>query len=456
MGEIENVTPTGSRVGTIFKRVTGVAILVAAVVLGGPYGLRYYHHAMSHESTDDAFIDGHIVAVSPRVSAQVLRVHVTDNQHVKKGDLLVELDPRDFQVQLARARSAMATAGARQASARINVGVTQTTSSAAVTQAQSSLEVARSVVRERESHVLSTQAAEAQARAQVLAAQAAVAREKAQIRAAEADQRKASLDVRRYRQLYEKDELPRQQLDHAIAALQSASANLSASRQRTSIAEAQLLQAAAAERSAQQAVRIAQAQVESAQAQVQVELGRVQGANVAPQQVAARVSEVHTAGADVAQTRVAVQQAELQLSYCRIYAPADGRISRKAVEPGAYVQVGQALMALVPDDVWVVANFKETQLNHIRVGQKVDVHVDAYPGVSFTATVDSIQRGTGARFSVLPPENATGNYVKVVQRVPVKIVFDTAPDPRYALGPGMSVVPEVRIQSQPEPASSPR
>ena len=190
----------------------------------------------------------------------------------------------------------------------------------------------------------------------------------------------------------------------------------------------------------------AQAQVKQTQAEVGGARAKLKEAGAAPQQVAVSQAQAGTAGGDVQQSQAAVDEAELELSYAKIYAPSDGRITRKTVQEGAYVQVGEALLAIVPDDLWVTANFKETQLNDVRPGQPVEISVDAFPGKIFNAHVDSIQRGSGSRFSLLPPENASGNYVKVVQRVPVKIVFDQPPDPNYPLGPGMSVVPEVRVK----------
>ena len=189
-----------------------------------------------------------------------------------------------------------------------------------------------------------------------------------------------------------------------------------------------------------------ESQVLEAQARVGEALGRLAATNAAPYQVAVSQSQADTASAEVAQARAAVEHAELDLAATQLYAPEAGRVTRKVVEAGAYVQIGQALLTIVPHDVWVVANFMETQLANMRPGQPVEIKVDAYPGKMFKGHVDSVQAGTGSRFSLLPPENATGNYVKVVQRVPVKIVFDVAPAPDSLLSPGMSVVPVVQVQ----------
>jgi membrane fusion protein (multidrug efflux system) len=200
----------------------------------------------------------------------------------------------------------------------------------------------------------------------------------------------------------------------------------------------------AAQRTAAENARKAQAQIGAAQGQVQEAQGRLAAANTAPQQIASSEAQAQTASASLEQLRAAVAQAELDLSYTKLYAPDDGRVTNKSVEEGALVQPSQPLMAIVPGDVWVTANFKENQIQNMRPGQPVEITVDAYPDKTFKGHVDSIQAGTGAAFSLLPPENATGNYVKVVQRVPVKLVLEPGEDPQHRLRPGMSVVPTVR------------
>jgi len=276
-------------------RRLGFAGLAIALVVGVALFIHYSHY----ESTDDAFIDAHIIPISPKVAGQVLDVHVNDNQTVNAGDALLEIDPRDYQARLAEQRGKTA--------------------------------------------------------------------------ASEAEARRAAADAKRYEQIFKQDEISQQQLDNAQAAAAAAQANLE-------------------------------------------------------------------------KERGALQRDELNLSYAKITAPEAGRVTRKSVEPGSYVQVGQTLLSIVPDRVWITANFKETQLTSMRPGQKVTIQVDVYPGHPFEGHIDSIQAGTGERFSVLPPENATGNYVKVVQRIPVKILIDTPVDPDYRLAPGMSVVPSVRVK----------
>jgi membrane fusion protein, multidrug efflux system len=378
-----------------------ILVLVMAVLT---VGIRYLRYAVTHESTDDAFVQAHVVAIGPKVANYVSRVLIDDNEHVSKGDLLVELDPRDFEARLAQARANLAAAVAQHRGAAINTRVVETTSGAGVAQAEASLQAA-------ERQVASARSQEAAARAKVAAA--------------EAEATRAAADVERYQRLARHGDVSQQARDNAVAANQSGAANLDAARK--------------AEQAAADTLRQMESQVGEARA-------RLASAKAAPEQVAYSRAQTEQAAAQIAQMEAAQRQAELDLSYTKIYAPETGRITRKSVEPGAYVQVGQTLFSIVPDQIWVVANFKETQLRYMRPGQPATVRVDAYPDKPFKGHVDSIQAGSGAAFSLLPPENATGNYVKVVQRVPVKIVIDEAPDPTRAIGPGMSVVPEVEVR----------
>ena len=331
-----------------------MALLAGGLLLAGVAGGFYYvRGVLPYESTDDAFIDGHAIAITPQVSGRVAALHFDDNQLVHKGDLLVELDPTDYQVALDQARGAEAAARGKLEQARAGVDAAQS----AVPEAQAVLHSAQAAFDNADQDLRRQQGVDARARSQ-------------------------------------KD------LDAAVASRKTA--------------------AAALER-AQAQGRVAQAQVASARANVVAAEGDWQKAQ--------------------ADTR----RAEVNLGYCRIVAAAAGRITTKAVDPGAYVTPANPLFQIVPAQVWVVANFKETQLKDMRQGQAVTVAVDAYPGMALTGKVDSIQSGTGSRFSVIPTENATGNFVKVVQRVPVKIVLD---DPTsYLLAPGMSVEPKVRVRS---------
>ena len=316
------------RHGIIFK-LFWIAVLIAVIVVGGHYGIRYLVRHVLYETTDDAFVDGHIVSLSPKVSGQITRVLVDDNQQVRKGDLLVTIDPCDYQ-------------------AKVNAY-------------QAALEVARAE------------------------AQKAIAN----ISAAKAQADNAATDLKRYEELKGTSSISKQDLDRAQAAAASTQAEL----------------------------------------------------QVAVKQAAATNARIVQAQADL-------KQANLELSYTQIYSPRDGRVAQKHAERGSFVAIGQPLMAIIPYEVWVTANFKETQLSSIYPGRKVSISVDAFPNDKFEGRVNSIQAGTGAKFSLLPPENATGNYVKVVQRVPVKITFEESKEDLKHLALGMSVQPDVYVGNE--------
>jgi membrane fusion protein, multidrug efflux system len=390
--------------GRSYRRTVKLALISVAVLAALAVGIHYYLYARAHESTDDAFIDSHTTAISPKVASYVSRVYIDDNWHVKQGDLLVELDARDFEARLAQAQANLAAATARHQSAEINVRVVSTTAGAGIDQAEAGVQAAQRQVDE--GHSRSEQA-------------------RAQVDAAAAEATRAKADGERYERLLTYRAVSRQERDNAVATDTAAAANLDAARQ--------------AQQAAFDNLHRAESQLGEAKA-------RLASARVAPSQVAYSRSQVDTSAAEIAQAEAEVRQAKLNLSYTKIYAPESGRVTRKSVEPGRYVQVGQTLFSIVPDRVWVVANFKETQLRYMRPGQPATIKVDAYPDKVFKGHVDSIQAGSGAAFSLLPPENATGNYVKVVQRVPVKILIDDPPGPNRVLGPGMSVEPEVTVR----------
>ena len=358
----------GRRTGVIVKRVLTGVVLAALLFFGGKYGWGYWTWSQGHESTDNAFIDGHIAQVSPRVTGHVLKVYVEDNQLVKVGDVLFELDPADYQVLLDEATSK-------------EVG------------AKADLAAAQSVVE--------------QARAQVTVAQANVSQAQAEAVRREAELTRAQQDLAQYAKAHDSGALSTMEFGKAETSQQTAQAAVDAAHKAVAAVEAQVGQARSTLAAREGQVAVAQAQITAAQA--------------------------------------AVERAKLNLSYTRVTASGDGRVTRKSVEPGNYVVPGVPLLAIVAQDMWITANFKETQLTDMRVGQTVAVQVDAYPGMKLKGHIESIQQGAGARFSLLPPENATGNYVKVVQRVPVKIVIDEMPNDGRVLGPGMSVVPVVSV-----------
>ncbi|MEN3327283.1 MAG: rane fusion protein multidrug efflux system [Acidobacteriota bacterium] len=429
-----------------YKRRSLIIIAAVVLVLGAIFGVRYWLYSRSHESTDDAFIDGHIIQVSPKASGYVAKIYVNDNQPVQAGDLIAELDARDYEVRLQQAKAALDAGLAKENEAKTNVTLTRATSSATVQQARAAVQKSRSDVESSRAGAASLRSRANEAASAISTAQANLAQTQAQVVAAQADVTRANADVARYRELYAKDEISQQRLVQAETTANTAVAQLEAARQRVTAAAARVNEARAAQAAATQTAQQAQSQIGGAQANVNETLGRLAQANAAPQQVAVSQAQAETAGATTEQLRAQVTQAELDLSYTKIYAPETGRVTRKSVEEGALVQIGQPLLAIVPGDVWVTANFKENQIGRMTPGQAVEITVDAYPDKTFKGHVDSIQAGTGARFSLIPPENATGNYVKVVQRVPVKIVFDEPPDPKHMLAPGMSVVPEVAVR----------
>jgi membrane fusion protein (multidrug efflux system) len=409
-------------------RLAGFGLAAIAAAAAG----MYYLHSRGYESTDNAFIEGSVMEVSPRVAGQVLQVHVEDNQHVNRGDLIAEIDARDYEARAAEARARLTDTSARADGAQSNLLLTSTVTGAQLIQAGAAAGAAREQVQILNARVTQDAAA-------IRTAEAALGQAEAQMQAAQAEAARAADDAVRYRALHAKDEVSRQQLDRAETQARAAAATQEAARQAAEGAKSHLVQIGAALTSTQAALRQAENQVVQAQ-------GRVSEAKSAPQQIQVRHADVSSLRAQVEQQRAAVQQAELALSYTRIYAPESGYITRKSVEPGNFVQPGQPLAALVSDRLWVVANFKETQLARMRPGQPVTLKMDAYPQLRLRGHVESLQSGTGARFSLLPAENATGNYVKVVQRVPVKIVLDEAPPAGYRIGPGMSVEPEVKVQ----------
>ncbi len=333
------------------------------------FALSYLNGYLTHESTDDAFVEGHVVSIAPRISGQVLAVHVLDNQLVRSNDLLVAIDPADYAMTVAQKQSA---ADAQESSYKL---------------ALAGLELMH---------------------AKVTTAGAAAQESKADTAAATATAARAKADFERSQELRKENTISQQEFDSAQAAAQQAEANLNAARQKAAADESRINEAGA--------------------------------------QLNATEAGVSMALAQFRQAQTGVQSAQLDFSYTKIFAPCDGRVTRKSVEAGDYVQTGQMLMSIVPAEVWVVANFKESQLKHMKPGQPALVEIDAL-GKTLRAHVDSIQAGSGAAFSLLPPENATGNYVKVVQRVPVKIIFDEPLPAGHTIGPGLSVSPDVQVSS---------
>jgi membrane fusion protein (multidrug efflux system) len=389
-----------------------VAAFLLLLVAGGTWWWR----TRGQESTDDAQVDAHVTPIAARVGGTVLRVSVVENQAVEAGTVLVEIEPRDHQVAVDKARAELADAEASAAAAQSDVPVTSTAAATNVSTAQGSVDQARS--------------AYIAAEKEVEAARARLAAAEARRRETEANAARASRDVERLRGLLAKDEVSQQQFDATAAAAD-------AQRAATDTARSQIAEAEAG-------IRVAESRQAQARSGEEPARAALRSAQTAPQQIAAIRARAAAARARVDQAKATLAQADLGLLYTTVKAPVRGVVSKKSVNPGQVVSAGQPLLALVQTgDVWVTANFKETQLTNMRPGQKARVEVDAYGGREFHGQVDSIAAATGARFSVLPPENATGNFVKVVQRVPVKIVLENGQDPEHLLRPGMSVTPTV-------------
>ena len=343
------------------------ATAVLAVLLF--FALSYLNNFLTHESTDDAFVEGHVVSIAPRISGQVLAVHVLDNQFVHSNDLLVEIDPADYAVKLGQKQTAAETVAANYKAVLAGYELMRT---------------------------------------KVATAEASARKAKADAEASAATAKRAEADFARSQELLKENTVSQQEFDAARAANTSAQADLHSAEENT----------------VEQVSKVdeAKAQLDATEATVSMVLSQW----------------------NEAQTNVVA--ARIDFSYTKIFAPSDGRVTRKAVEAGDYVQTGQTLLSIVPNEIWVVANFKESQLKHMKPGQPALVEIDAL-GKTLRAHVDSIQAGSGARFSLLPPENATGNYVKVVQRVPVKIVFNEPLPAGHTIGPGLSVTPDVQVSS---------
>lgn len=377
--------------------IIGIVVLLVA----GIFLLRYFS---SYESTDDAQIDGHLNPVSARVSGHVQKLLVDDNQYVQAGQTLVQIDPRDYQVLVAQAQADYDNAVAAAKAAGVNVPITSTSTSSQLTSAEAEVAAAQS---------------------NLIAARQQADAANAQLVQADANNVKAQNDLARYKQLVSKQEISQQQYDQAYAAAQAGNATVDAARA---------------------GVAAAQAQVKAAQSRVAQEQANLRSAQTGPQQVVATRSRAQSAEATVEQKKAELDAAQLNLQYTNVVAPVNGFVTNRTVEVGQNVQPGQELMRIINlDDIWVTANFKETQLRKMRAGQAVSIHVDT-TGKDYKGHMQSIAGASGSITSLLPPENATGNFVKVVQRIPVKITFDPGETKEHVLRPGMSVEPKVWLR----------
>jgi membrane fusion protein (multidrug efflux system) len=377
--------------------IIGVVVLLLVVFF-------VYRYVSSYESTDDAQVDGHINSVSARISGHVVKLNVEDNQYVQAGTVLVQIDPADYQVAYEHAKADYEEAQATAAGAGVNVPITSVSTTSQVSSSEADVSAARAGI--------------AAARQQFEAA-------KAQRDQAEANNVKAQNDLGRYKQLVDKQEISQQQYDQAVAASRASEASVQAAHSLADAAQSQVIQA--------------QGKLADAEASWR-------NAQTAPKQMQVIRSRAASAEALAQQKKADLDQAQLNLQYTKITAPVEGVVSDRTVEVGQNVAPGQELMKIIPlNDVWITANFKETQLRDMKVGQPVTLEVDAN-GRKYRGKIDSIAGASGARFSLLPPENATGNYVKVVQRIPVKIVLDPGENKDHSLRPGMSVTPKVWIR----------
>jgi membrane fusion protein, multidrug efflux system len=378
--------------------------LIIGIVVVLVIGFFIYRYVTSYESTDDAEVDGHINSVSARITGHVIKLDITDNQYVQANQLLVEIDPADYQVAYDKAKADYEDAKAQAAAAGVNVPITDVNTTSQVSVSEADV---------------------ASARATIAAAKQQFAAAEAQLAQAQANNTKIQDDLARYQQLIGKQEISQQQFDEALAAAKASTAAVNAARATADAAQAQITQAQS---------RLAQAEANYRYAQT------------APRQMEVIRSRAASALAQMQQKKAALDQAALNLEYTKVIAPVAGVVSDRTVEVGQNVAPGQELMKVIPlNDVWITANFKETQLREMKVGQSVTIEADAN-GRKYKGKVDSLAGASGARFSLLPPENATGNYVKVVQRVPVKIVLEPGEDKDQSLRPGESVEPKVWIR----------
>ena len=379
-----------------------LAVLTLTLIL-------YYYNRVS---TDDAQVDGHIVPIAAKIYGEIAEVRVDDNQAVKAGQVLVRIDPRDYQARVDQAKAALALAESQAQAAQVGVPMAQETTESFTSSADAQLANSEAEYERAKTAYEKDSTAE-------------LALARANVDARQADNDRAQADLARMKPLVQKAEISQQQFDAYLAAARVAESELAAAKD----------QLTAAERGAE----ISKAAMLAAKAKVDQARAGVEQARASHRQVPIKQANAAAAVAAVAQAKANLEAAELQLSYTTVVAPVASVVTKKSVEVGQIVQPGQSLLVLIPlQDIWVTANYKETQLAKVRPGQKAEIHVDMY-GETFPGRVDSIAGATGARLSLLPPENATGNFVKVVERIPVKILVDPIPPDKAILRPGMNV-----------------
>jgi membrane fusion protein (multidrug efflux system) len=412
-----------------------LVVLAGLVVLSGiGYGIYAWVYSLRHVTTDDAYVDSTIVPLAAKVAGHVAQMLVDDNQHVKAGDVLLRIDPRDYEAKRDQARAAVAVATASFQSARSDAELVRETTRAQADEARAVLEGARVAERASEAGVEET-------KAKVEAKRAAMAAMRSDVAGAHSSSLQALREKERMQRLVQAGYVSQRDFDQADSTAATYAATLEATQRRLTVAEREVQQA-----EAELAGRVlAVAQAHQRVAEARATLARVESQR---HQVTLKEAEVGRAEAQLTEAQADLAYAELQLQYTEVRAPIDGAVSKKGVDLGQMVQVGQPLLAIVPlQDVWVIANFKETQLGRVRPGMPALVEVDTFPGKILHGVVESISAGTGARFSLLPPENATGNWVKVVQRVPVKVRLDSKEfgNP-HTLRAGMSAIVTVKVK----------
>src|SRR6267378_2100181 len=414
------------------KLLLALGCLVGLATLS--YGGYVWYNSLTYVSTDDAYVDGTISPISAKVAGHIVELKVQDNQPVKQGDLLLRVDPRDFQAKRDQARAAVATAEAALRGARSEVPLTREGTRAQIDQARAALQVAMVGVKSAESAV-------EEARARLEARRSATDAMRADINGAQSTYRQAGRELERVRSLLKSDLVARREYDVAEAAYETAGSTVEALQRRMTQSEREIQQVEAEVGNRVHAVDQARQRVAESRAALALAESQIH-------QVTIKDAEASRAEARLREAQADLVFAELQLEHTEVRAAVDGVVSKRSVEMGQVVQMGQPLLAIVPlHEVWVVANFKETQLARLKPGMKVRVEVDGYPDKAYVGTLDSMSAGTGARFSLLPPENATGNWVKVVQRIPVKVLLDQKevgnPQPLRA---GMSAVVTIRLR----------
>lgn len=422
-------------------------IVAVILLVAGFTGWTYYKNAQKFEETDDAQIEGDVVQVAPEVSGRVVRLLVKDNQKVKRGELLLEIDPTDYDNRLEQAQTQLQSAEASVRQAQAQLALTERQATSAVTEGVSGVQTARADVVTSEAGVGSAREQLKSAQAGILNYRAGVKRLQNNVRVAQAELARTNADVQRYQLLYAKDEVSRQQLDVQLTQQRQNDARVRAAEREVQGALAQVLQQEAVAGQAAELIRQQQAQVEANRSKVEEARARLASAETVPERIGVAAAQVRVARAQVFQARAAVTLARQNRERCRLLARVDGTVARRSAQLGNYAAAGSPVMALVVSQrPWIIANYKETQLESVHPGTEVDVSVDTYPGKVFTGHVDSLQPGTGARFSLLPPENASGSFVKIVQRVPVKITLDQDPPAETPLRPGMNVVAKAHVK----------